>query len=42
MIFFIASKDDEDFVYSFYGKMDDRDKKKIIDLIKGFSKKLII
>lgn len=40
--FFIASKNDEDFVYSFYGKMDDRDKKKIINLIKGISKKLII
>lgn len=40
--FFIASKDDEDFVYSFYGKMDDRDKKNIINLIKGISKKLII
>lgn len=39
--FFIASKKDEDFVYSFYGKMDDGDKKKIINLIKGISKKLV-
>ncbi len=38
--FYVASSLDEDFVYSFYKRMDDVSFKKVIKLVKGVSKKI--